>query len=348
MHATSTQVGDATELAALAKASRGQFPPHTKIPIGSVKANIGHTLETAGIASLLKTVLAMKHGKIPPQINVQQLNSTVNWDELPFFVPTQELEWKRPAPNVPRTAAVNAFGIGGLNVHIAVREHLPVAPFKHHGTSPPVRQEITEADDDPNDKGALAIVGMGAIYPGARTIDHLWDVFREGHDQKSEVAPQRWKKNLAYEPASNELWKVPTATGGFINDFEYDWKRHKVPPKQIASADPLQFMLLDAADQALKDSGYDVKEFDRKRTGVIVGIVFGGEFADQLQAGLRLTDFQKRLSEALQNRGVAPKRSIRSAQNMKPFCWRTCRHSLMKPGALRPAHWHRVLQRHSI
>ena len=305
MHATSTQVGDATELAALAKASRGQFPPHTKIPIGSVKANIGHTLETAGIASLLKTVLAMKHGKIPPQINVQQLNGTVNWDELPFFVPTQELEWKRPAPNVPRMAAVNAFGIGGLNVHIAVREHLAVAPFKHHGTSPSVRQEIIGADDEPSDKGALAIVGMGAIYPGARTIDHLWDVFREGHDQKSEVAPQRWKKNLAYEPASNEMWKVPTATGGFINDFEYDWKRHKVPPKQIASADPLQFMLLDAADQALKDSGYDVKAFDRKRTGVIVGIVFGGEFADQLQAGLRLTDFQKRLSAALQNRGVA-------------------------------------------
>ncbi len=305
MHATSTQVGDATELAALAKASQGQFPPHTKIPIGSVKANIGHTLETAGIASLLKTVLAMKHGKIPPQINVQQLNSTVNWDELPFFVPTQELEWKRPAPNVPRTAAVNAFGIGGLNVHIAVREHLPVAPFKHHGTSPPVRQEITAADDDQNDRGALAIVGMGAIYPGARTIDHLWDVFREGHDQKSEVAPQRWKKNLACEPASNELWKVPTARGGFINDFEYDWKRHRVPPKQIASADPLQFMLLDAADQALKDSGYDARPFDRKRTGVIVGLVFGGEFADQLQAGLRLTDFQKRLSETLQNRGVA-------------------------------------------
>ena len=305
MHATSTQVGDATELAAMAKSAHGQFPPHTKIPIGSVKANIGHTLETAGIASLLKTVLAMKHGKIPPQINVQQLNSTVNWEELPFFVPTQALEWKRPAPNIPRMAAVNAFGIGGLNVHIALREHLAVASSTHPVSSPPVKQLMAAKDDNLNDERALAIVGMGAIYPGARTIDHLWDVFREGRDQKSEVAPQRWGKNLAYEAASHELWKVPTATGGFINDYEYDWKRHKVPPKQIASADPLQFMLLDAADQALKDSGYDAKPFDRNRTGVIVGIVFGGEFADQLQAGLRLTDFQKRLSEALQNRGVA-------------------------------------------
>lgn len=305
MHATSTQVGDATELAAMAQYARGQFPPHTKIPIGSVKANIGHTLETAGIASLLKTVLAMKHGKIPPQINVQQLNSTVNWEELPFFVPTRALEWKRSAPDAPRTAAVNAFGIGGLNVHIALREHLAVAASRYPVSSTPVKQLIAATDESPSDEGALAIIGMGAIYPGARTIDHLWDVFREGRDQKSEVPPQRWKKDLAYEAESDELWKVPTATGGFINDYEYDWKRHKVPPKQIASADPLQFMLLDAADQALKDSGYDAKPFDRNRTGVIVGIVFGGEFADQLQAGLRLTDFQKRLSEALKNRGVA-------------------------------------------
>ena len=296
MHATSTQVGDATELGALSKAAEGHFPAGAKIPIGSVKANIGHTLETAGIASLLKTVLAIKHGTIPPQINVHQPNSKIDWQSLPFFVPQQPLAWNRPTDDTPRKAAVNAFGIGGLNVHVAVQEHLPAsAP-----TQAIVPHNVPEAADDT----AIAIIGTGAIMPGARTAEALWEVFREGRDQKSEAPPERWNKSLAVEPGANSLWKVPTATGGFVRDFEYDWKLHKVPPKQIAAADPLQFMLLDAADQALRDAGYLDKEYDKTRAGVIVGTIFGGEFADQLTAGLRLTDFQKRLSGALQQRGI--------------------------------------------
>jgi acyl transferase domain-containing protein/NAD(P)-dependent dehydrogenase (short-subunit alcohol dehydrogenase family) len=306
MHATSTQVGDATELGALTRASAGQFPPGTRIPIGSVKANIGHTLETAGIASLLKTVLAMKHGRIPPQINVEQPNTNVDWEKLPFFIPTQPLDWDRPSADTPRKAGVNAFGIGGLNVHIALREHIAETAVQRNTSKSTTKKNAVLRSSPTGEEEAVAVVGMGAIYPGARTIEHLWNVFREGRDQKTEVPADRWNKDLAFEAGADKLWKVPTATGGFINDYAYDWKRHKVPPKQIASADPLQFMLLDAADQALKDAGYDTRTFDRKRTGVIVGIVFGGEFADQLQAGLRLTDFQKRLTKSLLSRGVAP------------------------------------------
>ncbi|MFQ5731097.1 MAG: C45 family autoproteolytic acyltransferase/hydrolase [Planctomycetaceae bacterium] len=313
MHATSTQVGDATELAALAKAADGQFPAGVKIPIGSVKANIGHTLETAGIASLLKTVLALRHGVVPPQINVRQPNSKIDWQNLPFFIPQQPLQWDRRADDDPRKAAVNAFGIGGLNVHVALQEFLPGSPASQ-ALLPrgPLKRRVAvggaqerSAAIATSEEDAVAIVGIGAIMPGARTAEALWSVFREGRDQKSEVPPDRWDKSLAVEPGADCLWKVPTATGGFVRDFEYDWKQHKVPPKQIAAADPLQFMLLDGADQALRDAGYlDGKPLDKMRTGVIVGTIFGGEFGDQLTAGLRLTDFQKRLSKALQKRGV--------------------------------------------
>ncbi len=84
-HATSTQAGNVTEMTALAEALRDQLPQGTKIPIGSVKANIGHTLETAGMASLLKVVLAMQHEVIPRQINVENLNKGVDWDSAPFL-----------------------------------------------------------------------------------------------------------------------------------------------------------------------------------------------------------------------------------------------------------------------
>ena len=300
MHATSTQVGDATELGALARAAEGQFPAGTKIPIGSVKANIGHTLETAGIASLAKTVLAMKNGVIPPQINVETPNSNIDWDSLPFQIPHQAMQWDRPDANTPRKAAVNAFGIGGLNVHIAMHEHMASTSAVQS-----VPADIASSDAaSPDDDDAVAIIGRGAVFPGTRTIDSLWDTIRSGADQKQEAPAARWSKEQAVRPGETGLWQVPTAVGGFITDFEYDWKKHKVPPKQIASADPLQFMLLDGADQAMRDAGYDDKEYDRKRTGVIVGTTFGGEFGDSLAVDLRVVEFQKLLAERLQARGV--------------------------------------------
>ena len=76
----------------------------------------------------------------------------------------------------------------------------------------------------------------------------------------------RWRTDLALGPRALEPYRSRSTLGGFITDFEYDWRRHKVPPKQVAQADPLQFMLLDAADQAMQDAGYDERPFDRRRS----------------------------------------------------------------------------------
>ena len=75
---------------------------------------------------------------------------------------------------------------------------------------------------------------------------------------------------------------------------------------QIAQADPLQFMLLEAADQAFKDAGYDKKPFDRTRVGVVVGTEFGGDFAFQLQIALRLPEIGQVLEELLIARNCPP------------------------------------------
>src|SRR5690606_11645495 len=91
--------------------------------------------------------------------------------------------------------------------------------------------------------------------------------------------------------------------GGFIHGFEYDWKRHKVPPKQVQQADPLQFMLLEASDQAMKDAGYDAKPFNRENVGVVVGTEFGGDFSFQLQLGLRIPELERHIEALLTKRG---------------------------------------------
>jgi len=296
-HATSTQVGDATEVEALSEFFGKALPKGQRIPIGSVKANIGHTLETAGIASLLKTVLAMRAGVIPPAINLKDPNPAIDWPNIPFFVPKTEQVWAPPADGSPRRAAVNAFGIGGLNVHVVVDEYRPAK------LSLPA---VAKAPAPPQE--SIAIVGMGTLFPGALTAQAFWDLLVSGRDPKCDAPADRVRGDLNF---SREIgpWKTPNLRGGYITDFVYDWRKHKIPPKQLEAANPLQFMLLDAADQALRDAGYDKKAFDRLRTSVVVGTFFGGDFTESLQMGLRLPEFEKTLRQVLANHGVTGPRA---------------------------------------
>ena len=118
-HGTSTQLGDATELEALAAELGRHFPKGTRLPVSSVKANIGHTRETAGLAGLIKTLLCMQHGSVPAARYIETLNPLIPWERIPFFVPREDVDW--PAPHqMPRRAGIDAFGIGGLNAHVVV------------------------------------------------------------------------------------------------------------------------------------------------------------------------------------------------------------------------------------
>jgi len=302
-HATATQLGDATELNTLAEALKDKLPPGRKIPVTSVKANIGHSLEVAGIAGMIKTILAMQHGVVPPAINIRQLNPKIDWENSPVYVPTQPVAWPAPAGNKPRRGGVNAFGIGGLNMHVVIDEFTESA--RQLVRAPQIRASAENGRKAPAADDAVAIVGMSCIFPGAKNLAGFWDLLVSGRDPKTHVTPDRWRADLAHKPGSAEPYRSPTTLGGFITDFQYDWRTHKVPPKQVAQADPLQFMLLEAADQAIQDAGYDKKAFDRGRVGVLVGTEFGGDFACQLQMGLRLPHMGKILQSLLARRGLA-------------------------------------------
>ena len=292
-HATSTQVGDQTELQSLAETLEGKLPAGTRIPIGSVKGNVGHTIETAGMAGLLKTILSMNHGTVPPTPNLRQLNPKIDWDNSPFFVPTRPIEWPRHPDGHARRAAVNSFGIGGLNVHVVMDDFLPKT-----STSVSVPRTVRQACEP------VAIIGLGAVLPGARTIEAFWDMLNNGREALSALPAERWSEDVARRTGRN-LSEQSAIRGGFVTDFAYDWKKHRIPPKQLATADPLQFMLLDAVEQAMTMAGYDDKEFDRMRTGVCVGAMSSGEYHETLQMGLRLPEFKERLAAALQEFGLA-------------------------------------------
>ena len=119
-HGTGTALGDPIEIAALTQAFRQETAQNGFCAIASVKTNIGHLDVAAGIASLIKAVLALKHKQIPPSLHFQQPNPQIDFANSPFYVNTQLAPWS--VGENPRRAGVSSFGIGGTNVHVVLEE----------------------------------------------------------------------------------------------------------------------------------------------------------------------------------------------------------------------------------
>jgi acyl transferase domain-containing protein/acyl carrier protein len=124
-HGTGTRMGDPIEMAALTQTFRASTPERGFCAVGSVKSNFGHLDAAAGVAGLMKTVLALKHAEIPPSLNFERPNPEIDFANSPFFVNTSLRPWE-PWQGV-RRAGVSAFGIGGTNAHL-VLEEAPRAP----------------------------------------------------------------------------------------------------------------------------------------------------------------------------------------------------------------------------
>ena len=119
-HGTGTPLGDPIEIAALTKAFRVSTSLNRSCAIGSVKTNLGHLDAAAGIAGFIKTVLAVRHAKIPPSLHFEQPNPQIAFGSSPFFVNTALADWGNPGK--PRLAGVSSFGIGGTNAHVVLGE----------------------------------------------------------------------------------------------------------------------------------------------------------------------------------------------------------------------------------
>ncbi|EPX59034.1 Malonyl CoA-acyl carrier protein transacylase [Cystobacter fuscus DSM 2262] len=122
-HGTGTTLGDPIEVAALTQAFRASTGEKSFCALGSVKTNIGHLDAAAGIAGLIKTVLALQHRQLPPSLHFENPNPQIDFANTPFYVNTSLSEWK--AHETPRRAGVSAFGLGGTNAHVLLEESPP-------------------------------------------------------------------------------------------------------------------------------------------------------------------------------------------------------------------------------
>src|SRR5690606_10839256 len=139
-----TSLGDPIELQALGAAVCGGRDAERPLLVGSVKTNIGHLESAAGIAGLIKAILAVRTGEIPPSLHFHTPNPHVAWERLPIEIPTTLRAWPADAK---RIAGVSSFGFSGTNAHVIV-EAAPPATTPHTSDDASVRVLALSAAND--------------------------------------------------------------------------------------------------------------------------------------------------------------------------------------------------------
>lgn len=120
-HGTGTKLGDPIEFEALNRSFRKYTSRSQYAALGSIKSNMGHSIAAAGIAGVIKLLLALKHQQIPPSIHYSKANPNIDFSKSPFYVNTQLNPWHTPT-GLKRAALVSSFGFSGTNAHLAIEE----------------------------------------------------------------------------------------------------------------------------------------------------------------------------------------------------------------------------------
>src|SRR5215213_6652776 len=167
-HGTATPLGDPIEVSALTRAFRASTKQRGYCALGSVKSNIGHLDAGAGVAGLIKTVLALKHRELPPSLHYQTPNPEIDFANSPFYVNASLRPWERNG--APRRAGVSSFGMGGTNAHVIVEE----APEPEPGSASKRAWQVLPLSA--KTKGGLEAITNNLSAHLARSTDELADV----------------------------------------------------------------------------------------------------------------------------------------------------------------------------
>jgi PfaB family protein len=235
-HATGTLLGDATELNSMDTF----FGKHQATPlVGSVKANVGHLLTTAGMASMIKVIQSMSKNVIPATINVTDPQCSQNHIIKAEQIVRSSTPW--PVHTSRKRAAISAFGFGGTNAHMILEQGDP-------------KEEIPSGEIKSFEK--VAIVGMGAHFGPCDNVDSFERSIYGGKQHFIPLPRHRWRgieeQKHVLERFGLEGSKPPL--GAYIENFEFDTLHFKLPPNEVERLNPQQLLILKVADSALRDA----------------------------------------------------------------------------------------------
>ncbi|SPF02717.1 SDR family NAD(P)-dependent oxidoreductase [Streptomyces sp. MA5143a] len=261
-HGTGTSLGDPIEVEGLTRAWREHTDRAQFCAIGSLKSNVGHLEPAAGLAGLVKALLAMEHGMIPPTLHVTRPNDHIRFEDTPFYLADRPRPW--PRDGQPRRAAVSAFGMGGVNAHVVVEEP-PPAPARTGTVHGPHLVRVTAADE-----------------PTVRTLAAAYaDRFDAAHDER-ETADLCHTANVGRSPLEYQ-----TAVSGC------DAAELAAALRSVAAGE-LPVARVDSALTAEQALGGTVAAGEPHRHTAVVAMVRAGyahvEWARLSAPGARVTD----------------------------------------------------------
>ncbi|HEY9707491.1 MAG TPA: beta-ketoacyl synthase N-terminal-like domain-containing protein, partial [Oculatellaceae cyanobacterium] len=228
-HFTGTALGDSTELNSIDTF----FGQHQAAPlVGTVKANVGHLLTAAGMVGMIKAILSMSKGVIPPTINITDPLSSPNQVISEKQIVRTATSWPNKAPL--KRAAISAFGFGGTNAHLILEQGAKVEPL------PPMATQPVEPVPTPK----IAIVGMDAFFGSAKELDAFERSIYEGNQHFIPLPTQRWQGIEEQEQLlkENGFEGNQAPKGAYIENFEIDTLRFKIHPNEANELNPQQLL----------------------------------------------------------------------------------------------------------
>lgn len=243
-HATGTPLGDKIELTSMETFFEDKLAGSKAPLIGSAKSNLGHLLTAAGMPGIMKMIFAMKEGALPPSINISDAISSPNQLFGSQTLPNQVLPWPAKAGNDKRHAGVSVFGFGGCNAHLLLESY----------SDQQAQQTLAQQASIIPKPQAMKISGLAAHFGPLSSINQLNDAVASNSNGFISLPKKRWKGLEKHPELLAEFGLASAPKGAYVDSFELDFLRFKLPPNEDDRLISQQLMLMKVTDEAIRDA----------------------------------------------------------------------------------------------
>ena len=280
-HATGTPLGDKVELTSMETFFSDKLQGQKAPLIGSAKSNLGHLLTAAGMPGIMKMIFAMETQTLPASINLNEAISSPNGLFNANNIPTETTPWPVKISNDRRKAGVSVFGFGGCNAHMLLESHIA-------GDS--------AIESLHNNKSEFNITGIGAHFGKFDSINAIHQAVKAKQTAFTDVPAQRWKGLQHHPELLQQLGLKQVPQGAYIDNFDFDFLRYKVPPNEDDRLIAQQLLLIKVADEAIRDA--------KLQAGSKVAVLVAMETEAELHQFRGRVNLHSQIAHSLKKQGV--------------------------------------------